>query len=58
MAGEGDEKRDRESAVCVFYHCCICSPLSSEGLTKGNNIGKIVFRSTLRHSEHFAFSQE
>lgn len=44
MEGEGDERRDRESCVCVFfYHCSICSGPSSEGLTKGNNIVKIVF---------------
>lgn len=40
-----------ESCLC-FYHWCICSPLSSEGLTKGNNIGKIVFRSPRASETH------
>lgn len=42
-------------AVFVFFARCICSLSSSEGLTQGNNIVKIVLRSPLRHAEHFAF---
>ena len=46
VAGEGDRWKEGQGESCLcFYHWCICSPLSSEGLTKGNNIGKIVFRS-------------
>lgn len=56
VAGEADERRDRDSPVCVFITGVFVLLLSSEGLAKGNNIGKIVLRSQRASETHCTLS--
>lgn len=56
VCGRRGKRGEGRGELCLYFlHGCICSLSSSEGLTQGNNIVKIVLRSPLRHAEHFAF---